>query len=241
MDTAFAVKIGEFEGPLDLLLTLIEERKMLVSDVSLSAVTDDFLKFIEAEKTFPTKEAAHFILVAAMLLLLKSRSLLPVLALTDEEEGDIKDLEFRLTLYQAFREVARELGRYSERMYFGDGSREWNPVFTPSGDLSLESIERSLEAVLQNAPQKTVAPEIAIQKTISLEEMMQRLSERIEKALTVTFSDFAGSATDRRELVVGFLAVLELVKRGLLMASQEALFGDITMRYGGVAKAPRYE
>ncbi len=241
MSTAFTVKVGEFEGPLDLLLSLIEDRKMLVSDVSISSVADDFLSYVQAQGAFPLGQATHFVLVAATLLLLKSRALLPVLSLSNEEEGDVKDLEYRLRLYQAYRTFARALGGLRERMFFGGGARTAEPLFTPSKDLSLQSIQEAIHRALQNAPTKEITKEVTVKSVVSLEDMMTRLSERIERALSLTFKDFAGSPEDKREIVVGFLAMLELVKRGLVMVNQEQSFGDIHMNYSGEVGAPRFD
>jgi chromatin segregation and condensation protein Rec8/ScpA/Scc1 (kleisin family) len=76
---------------------------------------------------------------------------------------------------------------------------------------------------------------------VTLEEMMTRLGERIEKALSTTFKEFVGSPEDKREIVVGFLAVLELVKRGLLLAEQVGKYDDIRLQYAGNPRAPKYE
>ena len=222
MENSFSVKAGEFEGPLDLLLNLIEERKMLVSDISLSQVADDFLSYLQTHVGFPVGQAAHFLVVAATLLLIKSRSLLPVLSLTDEEQGDVKDLEFRLSVYQIVRNAARRMSALSGRMFFGEGMRATDALFVPPKDLSLASIQEAAQRALQNAPKPApLRDEISVQTVVSLEDMVGRLSARIAQAMQMTFKDFTGSATDKRELVVGFLAVLELVKRGLLMVEQK--------------------
>lgn len=133
MDTVFSVKTPVFEGPLDLLLSLIEDRKLLISDVSLTKVADDFIGYIQNQVAFPVGTAANFILVSATLLLLKSRALLPVLSLTKDEEGDIKDLEFRLKLYQLFRNVATELGQRKQRMFFWLWDTHKRPSIHTSG------------------------------------------------------------------------------------------------------------
>ena len=105
MDSAYKVQLPIFEGPLDLLLDLIEQRKLLINDVSLAKVTDDYLAHIKEEGGFSLPGAAQFILVASTLLLIKSRSLLPSLALTEEEEGSIEDLERRLMLYKKMKDL----------------------------------------------------------------------------------------------------------------------------------------
>ena len=242
MDTAFSVKAGEFEGPLELLLNLVEERKLLVSDVSLSQVADDFLSYLETHIAFPVGQAAHFVVVAATLLLIKSRALLPVLTLTDDEVGDMKDLEFRLRVYQIVRNASRGFVSLTRHMYIGSGARVSDPLFAPSKDLSLSTIQEAAKRVLQSAPKATFAPTVMVKTVISLEEMIDRLSDRIQKAVNMTFKDFSTSGTgDKIELVISFLAMLELVKRGLLMVEQRDSFGDITMNYGGEMRAPRYE
>lgn len=240
MEEAFNVKTGEFEGPLELLLNLIEERKLLISDVSISKVADDFLEYLKGHIAFPVGQAAHFVVVAATLLLIKSRSLLPVLALSDEEEGDVKDLEFRLKIFQMIRNAAKGLLRGAS-LYLGSGARITDPIFSPAKDLSIVSLEEAARRVLQNAPRRTFAPEVSVKTVISLEEMIDRLSKRVEKALKMTFTEFAGTSGDKAELVVGFLALLELIKRGLLLADQSDSFGEITMNYGGAIKAPNFE
>ena len=227
---------------MDLILSLIEERKLLISDVSLSQVADDFLKYVQTAGAFPLGQAAQFVLVAATLLLLKSRSLLPVLSLTQDEEGDIRDLEWRLKIFQVFKAIAKALGGLDNHMYFGGGARAIDPIFSPSPDLSLDALRNAMSRVLENAPQTVLRQEVSVEKVISLEEMIERLSERVEKAIRLTFRDFSGGkAGDRHELVVGFLAMLELVKRGLVLATQERSFGDIVMDYRGEAKTPRFE
>ncbi len=241
MDSAFSVKVGEFEGPFELLLNLIEERKLLISDISLSQVADDFLAYIQREVAFPIGQATHFILVAATLLLLKSRSLLPVLSLTKEEEGDVKDLELRLALYQVFRNIAREISGLRNRMFFGNGARTVEPLFTPSKDLSLASIQEAALRAIQSAPRLERKPEIAVKSVISLEEMIDRLSTRIEKAIQMTFRDFSGGSNiDKREIVIGFLAMLELFKRGLVQVEQDRQYGEITIAYSGASKMPSF-
>ncbi len=241
MSTAFSVKVRDFEGPLDLLLDLIEERKMLINDVSIASVADDFLQFIQSQHTFPLGQAAHFVYISATLLLLKSRSLLPVLTLTKEEEGDVDDLEFRLRVYQEIRAVAKTFPNGTQRMYFTPGARIDDPVFMPSRDLSLDSIQEAASRVLANAPKQSKLSEVNVKSVISLEDMIDRLSERIQKAVYMTFSSFAGTASDKREVVVSFLAMLELVKRGMLLVEQERDFSEIRMNYSGALGAPRYD
>src|SRR3989344_4796688 len=104
--TQYTVKTTVFEGPLDLLLELVTKRKLFVNDVSLSEVTDDFILYLEKHDEFPIGESAEFIVVASTLMLIKSRSLLPMIELSDEEEESIHDLENRLALYARVKTLA---------------------------------------------------------------------------------------------------------------------------------------
>src|SRR5258706_1534126 len=105
-EKTYQIKIASFEGPLGLLLGLIEKRKLHINDVSLAQVTEDYLAHINKLGGLPPSEISSFILVASTLLLIKSKSLLPNLDLTSEEEGDIRSLEERLRLYEIFTKLA---------------------------------------------------------------------------------------------------------------------------------------
>src|SRR5258706_15754469 len=105
----YELKIEQYEGPLEKLLQLIEERKLAITEISLAAVTDDFLKYLETMLEVPPGVLADFIVVASRLVLIKSKSLLPELPLTEEEEEDIKDLEQRLLLYKRLKEAERHV------------------------------------------------------------------------------------------------------------------------------------
>src|SRR3989344_738418 len=106
---SYIVKTGSFQGPLDLLLDLIEKRKLPISEVSLAGVADDYITYVKTLSEFPIAMSAHFILIASTLLLIKSKSLLPNLELSDEEKGGIEDLERRLRLYQRSRDLGRHV------------------------------------------------------------------------------------------------------------------------------------
>src|SRR5665647_135936 len=95
-----AVKTPVYEGPLDLLLELIEKRKLLINDIALATVTEEYIARVNSMESLPVGETAEFVALAATLLLIKSRSLLPMLTLSEDETRDIKELEYRLALYQ---------------------------------------------------------------------------------------------------------------------------------------------
>ena len=102
----YKFKLDQFEGPLNLLLDMIESRKLSISSVSLAKITDEYIKHIRKLEEFPKEEVAEFLVVASTLMLIKSRSLLPGIELSEEEEKDIYDLEFRLNLLKKIRELS---------------------------------------------------------------------------------------------------------------------------------------
>jgi segregation and condensation protein A len=239
--SSFTVRTETYEGPLDLILDLIEKRKLLVNEISLSQVTDDYVAYIRGHEAFPMEDAADFIGVAATLLLIKSKSLLPELELSDEEAEDVDDLKRRLEAYERAREGARELSRlFGRKILISAGERKPEPYFAPSRDLTVEALTQALDDALRTL--RTVEeklPEARVRTTVTIEEMMDRLASRVQSTLSLSFSEFSGNQTERVEVIVSFLALLELVKQGVVDAAQQASFGDITIANIS-ASVPRY-
>jgi len=224
----YKVKTEVFEGPLDLLLDLVEKRKLFVNDVSLAQVTDDFIKYIEEHEEFPIGESAEFIVIASTLMLVKSRSLLPILELTDEEETSIEDLEKRLVIYAKIKELSVEIKKiFGKKIIFEKGPSKNVPIiFSPDSKTNKEEIHSALMRVLESLPKIENLPKAVVKKMISLEETIEKLAERISKGMKIKFNDFTGK--DKISIIVGFLAMLELVKRGAIRVTQES-GGEIEM------------
>lgn len=232
METAFQVKTSSFEGPLDLLLSLIEGRKLHISEVSLSKVAEDFINHTkEMSNTAHMSETAHFILVASTLILIKSKSLLPTLQLSEEEETSIEELERRLKLYKYFKKLSREIDeQFGREIIFSKNvSHNTEPVFSTSSDLSINNLKGSLESILNSLPVLEKLPETIVKKVISLEEAIEDLSARIQSAMKMSFNDFVKDKKDRVNVIVSFLGMLELVKDGALDVRQSGDFSDIEM------------
>lgn len=230
----FKVKVGEFEGPLDLLLELIEKRKLHISNVSLANVADEFIEYTKSfdqEQKDYIPNLADFILVASTLLLIKSKSLLPSLELTEEEESTIEDLEKRLSDYQRFKELSQKIGKmFGNFLYFAEEKKEGRMViFYPSQDISLSSLKEALLDALKKVPAKAAElPKVAVEKVVSLEEMIEDLSERIKRSIKTSFKEFSGIGKAQKvDVIVSFLAMLELVKQGAVRVNQNQRFEDI--------------
>ena len=230
----YIAKTQVFEGPLELLLELVSARKLFINDVSLAQVTDDFIRYIEAHEQFPLSESAEFILVASTLMLIKSRSLLPQLPLTTEEEQNIHDLENRLIEYAKVKELAQKLKEiYGRQVIFEkEGRKNQLVVFAPDSKTNVTDLSLALSQLIMTLPKAEALPKVVVKKVISLEEMITRLSERISKASRMSFKDLHGvkgaiSHENKISIIVGFLAMLELVKRGAIRATQEAHDSEI--------------
>ncbi len=222
MGSTYTVKTRVFEGPLDLLLELVTKRKLFVNDVSLAEVTDDFIRYIALSEEYSLSESAEFILIASTLMLIKSRSLLPMLELTREEEASIHDLEDQLVLYARAKELAAELKKIFGKNIIFEKTPSKNDVivFTPDSKTDLSNLRLALGELIATLPKKEVLPKVMVKKVISLEEMIDKLAERIVKAGKLNFRDLKHE--DKLSTIVGFLAMLELVKRGAILATQEA-------------------
>lgn len=240
---AFAVKTPVFEGPLEALLDLIERRKLLVTDVSLAQVADDFVAHLQSLPEMPEAEVAQFVLVASTLLLIKSRSLLPSLALSPEEEQSVHELERRLEAYRRLRDAARRLARgWLRTPLFGRRGRSPEaPTFAPPRELTAAGLLAKAHTILAKAPKALPkTPQALVRRAVSLEEAVASLSSRLRAALRGSFQEIAGMrGATRQEAAVHFLALLELVRRGIVRTQQAEHYADIRLEAVEVS-TPRY-
>lgn len=232
MNQTFTVAVGDFSGPLDLLLELIEKRKLSVNDVSLAQVTDDYIAFIENKEQLPVGDLAEFLLIASTLLLTKSKSLLPNLELTPEEEGDIQELQERLLQYKEIRRASRLLKRQwnTQPLFIPLRQLQPEPVFAPAPDMTVRQLKEALLSSVKALPTFVTQKTARVAKVINLDQMIERLTKKIQAAMRDTFSNMTKDS-NKVESIVGFLALLELVKRGLVTAEQGNTFDDIAVEH----------
>ena len=242
IQSTYNVKTQIFEGPLDTLLSLIEKRKLFINDISLAQVADDYITYVKNLENFPIADSAHFILIASTLVLIKSKSLLPTLSLTEEEQGGIDDLQKRLVEYQKYKELSKHLRvRFGKNIeYIRLPSKEKIVVFAPDKNTTVSKIFEIIKSVIRQIPKKEFIPKAIVEKVISLEEMIESLTERIRKSMRMSFKDFSGHGkAEKLNVIVSFLAVLELVKQGIIRVTQDKEFRDIHMESDSVG-VPRY-
>jgi len=229
MNERFHVATEAFSGPLDALLNLIEERKLSISQVSLADVTDAYLAYVEKLPSLPLGETAQFVLVASTLLLIKSRTLLPSLSLTEEERESVEELERRLARYAIVRKAARGLRKeWGERpLIFSKHAPERTAVFSPS-EISIGAIVEVAQRLMNILPKPEALARAAVAPILALEDVIVQLKHRLTQAFKAKFSELTAKR-GREETIVYFLATLELVRAGSISATQEKLFSDITL------------
>jgi segregation and condensation protein A len=236
----FTVTLDRFSGPYTKLLEMIEERKLSITEVSLSQVADDYITYVQSLPQKDYVDISQFIVVAATLMLIKVKALLPGIAYTEGEEEQIHDLEKRLMLHQTLRAASKQVHTLFGKTVLRERIRLklQNPVFTPSTSLNkatLHSIALLMKAAFERIDRVKAH---VIKEVVRLEEVMDRLRERISQMSSLKLSEFAQGMNlnleeKKKTLIVSFLAILELVKGGMLSATQEG--GDILIENG---KAP---
>ena len=239
-ETIYQVKTNNFEGPFDLLLNLIEKRKLHISDVSLAEVTDDYISYIQnnAEETLP--DITLFLSIAATLVLLKSKMLLDG-GLNEEDESThtIHNLEERLKLLELIRSSTANYtaNRPSPYLYFQKRKAIKQAIFIASDMVTKSNLYEIANTLINNLPKiKKDLPKVTIMRVMTLEEMIGKITNVVKSFSGKTsFSKIAGMAEfgdmtpkeKKVSVIVSFLAVLELVHSGILDVSQNNTYGDI--------------
>ena len=222
-----------FEGPLDLLLDLIEKEELEVTDVSLAQVADQFLKYLENSENVSPEYLADFLLVAGKLILIKSKAILPMLELEKEEEEDIEELKVRLKEYKKFKEVAKELRKLESRkkiLFSRQSYSGMKTIFCPPEKLSILDLQNIFESVLDKLPKVEVLVKETIKKVISIKDKIDYLKKSLLERVNLTFHSAIVDKKDKVEIVVTFLAMLELARNNMVVVEQENMFGEIKIK-----------
>ncbi|MCA9353190.1 segregation/condensation protein A [Patescibacteria group bacterium] len=236
---SFMLEIKNFSGPIDVLLHMIEKRKLPINDISLSEITDEYIRFVQDLDDDLVSNKTHFIFVAATLTLIKSKSLLPTLDLSNEEEGDINELKRRIALLKFFQDSSHTIKEQFSltRQFYYPKTTKRQVVFQPHTSISTRSLHDALISVFREVPEKEEKKKEAYVKiAVHIEDMMKSLAERITQALETDFDTFISQQTNTNDpratrvyRVVGFLAMLELVKNGAIHVLQKQNFSTINI------------
>jgi segregation and condensation protein A len=240
----FAVRLENFEGPFDLLLSLIAKHKLDITEVALSKVTDEFIAFIkEAGPEWDLEQTSNFLLVASTLLDLKAARLLPQGDVEDEEDLallEARDLLFaRLLQYRAFKQVASvlqtRLENEARRYPRAVGLEERFATLLPEVliGLGVEEFAALAAKAMEPKPVLDLSLSHIHAPTVSVREQAAVLVDRMRRMKSATFRSLAGDAPDVMTTVARFLALLELFREGAVSFDQVSPLGELTVRWTG--------
>lgn len=235
----FELKLDNFFGPIDLLLQMIENRKLPINQVSIAKIANEYIGFLN-NNSQELEDRTYFLNIVSTLILIKSKSLLPDLSLTEDEEGDIRSLETRLALLKTFQEAGlnienRFVGKRS--LYFAK-SKKITPKFNPGDKLNTKNIFDAMAKFFASNIQTVKLSTRKITDVIKLEDVISRLRERVISSMENSFFSFVRESSKKIEnidekknyAVVSFLALLELIKSGMIAVAQEGYSSDIRIK-----------
>ncbi len=219
----FVVKQDAFSGPLGLLLDLLNQRELEIKDVALAEIAEDYLGYLDAHEP-PPDEMADFLVVASRLIYLKSRELMPYLR-TEEEEEEVQKLEDQLRLYRMFVEAADKL----EARFVSDARIVPRPFvkieaapegFVMSENVTVDSLHGAMKGLLKKLEPFFALRQVHIDRVKSVQERIGELKGAIATRAKMRFKEVMHGAKNKAEVVVSFLALLELVKQRVVTATQ---------------------
>ena len=234
METDYKVKLEIFEGPLDLLLYLIKRDEIDIYEISIERITHQYLEYLQAFKELKIEIAGEFIVMAANLIYLKSRSLLPLDQQPPEEDAEEDDPRWdlirQLIEYKKFKEAATQLQVREweqERIFTRDGDVT-AAIAEPLrlGEVSIFQLINAFQNVIKRVEAREDLREIFGER-FTVSEKIEMILQRITNGVSVRFSELFGDIVSRIEIVVTFLALLELIRLRQVRAIQHDPFGEI--------------
>ncbi len=226
----YQLRLPTFEGPLDLLLRLIEREQLPISEVSLLSVLDQFIAFVHELEHFPPEAIAEFVSIAGRLSVLKSRALLPRPVIVPDEIDEI-DLVRQLQEYKALKTAAQLLAKRQQTN--GSGFEKGESIACPPSPpkqllpQAPAVLSRAVARWLTRLPPARVL--VSAPRVVSLREMIFRIIATLEGRQSVLFDSIRGDCASRQDVAVAFLGVLTLLRRQTILVTQSELFGPISM------------
>lgn len=231
------LNLEKFQGPLGLLLKLIEQEELDITEIALAKIADEYLEYVKSSSQIDPEEMADFLVMAARLLYIKSKALLPYLVSAEEEE-DINELEKQLKMYKEFVEASVKISALIGKKKFlfspllinknfRRPKREKTSFVPPKGITVMLLADRFKELLERFAAKEEPLDEKSLGVKISIEERIDYIRDMLSKKIRFSFSQFLKTASSRTEVIVNFLAVLELAKQRELVFEQDELFSEI--------------
>lgn len=233
----FYVKQGRFEGPYTKILELIESRKLTISEISLSQVADEYIAYVRTLETINPLDISQFIQVASTLMLIKAKSLLPSLEYAEEEKEEVNSLTKKLELHKELKLAEKNIKEvWGKNNLFTRNRAEivLEKIFTPKS-VTYENIFSVAVLTLAKMPNFERLKNVAVRQAIKLEDVIEKMISRISENMT-SLKDFAKSFSKdvnshteiKKNIIVSFLALLELLRHGKIIAEENN--GDIKIQ-----------
>jgi len=225
-------KIDKFEGPLGLLLQLIEKEEMDITEISLAKIADQYIEYIRNSEHLKPEEMADFLVVAAKLLLIKSRALLPFLK--SEAEAEIQEFEDQLRMYKEFLAATEKIEAIIGEKRFSF-AREFDRrailasahLFSPPKRLTAAVLGEVFNEIIKNIQPLELLEEQSLEQAINIEDKILAIQQILLEKIKVSFNYILAGAKNKTEIIVSFLALLELIKQRGVIVMQGDLFGEI--------------
>ena len=229
----FTLKLDRFEGPYTKLLDLIESRKLSITEISLVDVADEYIAYIKTLDQKNIIDISQFIVVASTLMLMKAKSLLPAIVYTEDEEKQVHDLEYKLELYALLTQASLHTrGVYgSHVLYSRSRAKITSSVFVPDARITTAFLQSIVSLTLMSFLAPKALVKVAVEQAMRLEHVIENLVARVRGATGVSLQSLAENTLSYEEkkkvLIVNFIALLELLRTGALVAQQHTDGGDI--------------
>lgn len=231
----FTIKLDRYEGPYTKLLDLIEEKKLSITEISLVSVADDYILYIKSLSQKNLVDISQFIVVASTLMLMKAKSLLPGVVYTEEEEKQVHDLEYKLELYALLTGACGRIrNTYLKQRLYGREriAYKGGDVFVPDERVTKEILQSVATLTLASFVTPKQLVKVAVETALRIENVIESLLTRVRSMQSISLQSLADGAKTLEErkklLIVHFIALLELVRSGVIMAEQSADGGDIS-------------
>lgn len=241
MSQTFNVNLERFSGPYFKLIELIESRKLSINEFSLSQITDEYIEYIKELENKGEKDIvdiSQFISVASTLMLIKAKSLFPNIEYTEEEKKEVDNLEKKLELYKIMMNASKGLNKIYEKKPMFPISKFENKevVFVFDERINLLLMHSIAIASILKIPKKERLKQVAVRQVLKIEDVIENLLERVKTSFKgLSFKEFSSSLSQtgktleekKSAFVVSFLAMLELIKNGVLNAEQGSDHNEI--------------
>ena len=222
-------KLENFEGPLDLLLTLIQKNKVSIYDIPIFEITEQYLEAIDGIEEMNLDNTSEFLVMASQLLYIKSKMLLPKKEEDEEEEDPREELARRLYEYQQYKEASEELRKSefsTKYMVFREAEKINFPIPEYDKHHEVDELLMAFDSILRRhlrkaKPEKRAFSQIVGREKVSVDDMVEKICKRLRKSKRIKFETLFQEGDSKPEMIATFLAVLEMVKLGRLFANYD--------------------